>query len=118
MKTDKIISEKQLRETIGRIPLENPSSGFMESLMTKIEKESLRKKRKRNWAVFGQIAAGIAGMILLPGLALYLCLTFIPDFSFSFTPEKFRIEPKIILTGACILFLLITDSLLRKYIRK
>jgi hypothetical protein len=117
MKTNKIISDKQLREAFGRIPLENPSPGFTENLMIKIERKTVGEKRKKNWIVFGQMAAGISGMILLPGLAIYLCLIFIPNFSISFTFEKIHIEPQIFLMGFCILFLLIIDTLLRKHIR-
>jgi hypothetical protein len=74
MKTNKIITNNQLREIFGQIPLENPSSGFVENLMTKIEKEAVKEKRKRNWIVFGQMLTGISGMILLPGIVIFLIL--------------------------------------------
>jgi hypothetical protein len=116
MNKNKIISDKQLREAFRNIPLENLSSGFVENLMSKIAKEAVRRKRMKILNVTLQVAAGIAGMLFLPVVAIYLCNHFIPGFSFSFSDMHVDFNTNSIVIGLTVLLLLIIDSLCRKYI--
>jgi hypothetical protein len=114
------ISDKQLQELFKKITLDTPSIGFTENLMLRIEKEAAKEQKKRILITFGQIAAGIAAMILLPALAIYLCGLFIPEFtfafSFSFPKIDLDFDANLIAIGLSVLFLLMVDTLCRKYI--
>jgi hypothetical protein len=118
MNTNKSISDKQLKELFKETALDTPSSGFMENLMVKIEKEAAWKKKKQNLMIYLQIAAGVFGMISLPALALYLCSLFIPGFSFTFSFPKMNLnfDANLIAIGLAVLMLLMADTLCRKYI--
>ncbi|GHT07777.1 hypothetical protein FACS189432_00330 [Bacteroidia bacterium] len=117
MNTNKNISDKQLRKVFKETTLAVPSSGFMENLMLRIEKEAVKEKKKRSWMVYGQIAAGVSGMILLPALTLYLCSLFVPGFSFSFSFPVINLnfDTNLIVIGIAVLFLLMADTLFRKH---
>jgi hypothetical protein len=112
---NKVISNKQLKEAFDNIPLESLPSGFMENLMSKIEKESVRRKRKKVLIASLQIVAGIASMLLFPVLGIYLCNIFISGFSFSFSDMDIDVDPNVVVIGLAVLFLLIIDALCRKY---
>jgi hypothetical protein len=118
MNKNKNISDKQLQEIFKGITLDTPSSGFIENLMTSIEKEAAHEKKKKSWIMIGQIAAGISSMILLPSLILYLCVLFIPEFtiSFSFPKISLNFDPNLITIGLAVLLLLIGDTLCRKHL--
>jgi hypothetical protein len=120
MKKYKNISDKQLQDLFKATPLEDPSPDFTRILMSRIEKEAIKEKKKRSRMVFWQAAAGISSMILLPGLVIYLCNRFLPGFSFSFSYTLPRIHPDstVVLIGTTMLFLLIADTLIRKHIKK
>jgi hypothetical protein len=113
MDKNKIISDSRLRKVFKDIPMENLSAGFMENLMSKIEKEAVRKRKINALIVFLQIAAGIASMILLPMLAIHLCNLFIPEFSFS--NIHINISANSVIIGLAALLLLIIDSICQKY---
>jgi hypothetical protein len=115
MKKNKIISDSQLGKAFKDIPLENLSAGFVENLMSEIEKEAVRRKKQQKLIVVLQIIAGIGSMLLLPVLAVRLCNIFIPNFSFSFDDINIRFDPNYIVIGLAILLLLIIDSLYRKH---
>jgi hypothetical protein len=117
MKTDNELQDKLFDDLFGGMILENPTEDFTKNLLFRIKKEAAREKRKSQWMIIGQIAAGISGIILLPGLALYLCSLLFPGFSFSFTVLQMNVEfePMILIIGFSVLLLLISDTLLRKY---
>jgi flagellar biosynthesis protein FlhB len=115
MKEDRTISDNQLRKAFKEFPLENLSPGFMEDLMSKIEKETVSQRRTKKLIAFLQIIAGIASIILLPVLAVYLCNRFIPGFSFSFSNLKINFDINSVLIGLAILLLLIIDSLHKRH---
>jgi hypothetical protein len=108
-------TDEQLKALFRAMPLETPSLHFTENLLARIEKETRKEKRKQQLITALQWAASVASVFCVPGLALYLCRTFIPDFSFSFT--MIHIDPLIPLSGFSILLLLLADSWLRKHIR-
>ena len=119
MKTNKDISENQLRELFKDIPFENPSPDFTKKLMMRIEKETvLQKEKKQQWITVGQMVAGVSLILFLPALAVYLCTLFIPDFTFAFSFPKlhFDFDPNLIVIGFSILMLLIADTLFRVYV--
>lgn len=118
MNKNKIISDNQLREVFKDIPMENLSVDFVENLMSKIEKEAVRKRRINALTVFLQIAAGIASMLLLPMLAIHLCNRFIPGFSFSLSDMHINFDTNSVIIGLAVLLLLIIDSIFRKYMTK
>ena len=115
MKTNKNLSENKLQELFSKIPFEEPASDFMENLLLRIEKEVLREKRKQQWIMVGQIAAGLSGILALPALAVYLCTIFLPDFSFPFPKIHLHFDPKLVSIGFSILMLLILDTLFRMH---
>jgi hypothetical protein len=94
------------------IPLEIPSDNFTEQLMLKIEKGIRKEQAKKRWLMAAQIAAGVIGIILTPVLVLYFC----SGFSFDFFKINVHFNPIILVIGLSVLFLLILDTLLRKYI--
>ncbi|MDR2382885.1 MAG: hypothetical protein LBD76_03255, partial [Prevotellaceae bacterium] len=85
MNKNKTISDNQLREAFKYVQLENLSSGFVDNLMTGIEKEAVRQKKRKIVTDFLQVAACVVSMLTLPALAVYLCKLFMPKFSFSFS---------------------------------
>jgi H+/Cl- antiporter ClcA len=113
-------TDRRLKDIFREIPLERLSSNFTENLLYRLEKEIIKEKRKKQVLTVLQWAVSIISIFYIPGLAIYLCRIFIPDFSFSFsfTLAKIHIEPVILLIGFSVLFLLIADILLRKYSRK
>jgi len=116
MNANKNISEDKLWGLFREIPLENPSAHFMEKLFLQIEKETLREKRKLQWMVIVQIAAGVTGILVLPALSIYLCTIFLPNFSFTFPKIHLNFDSNIITIGFSVLILLILDSLLRIHV--
>jgi len=115
MNTNKNISEDKLGELFREIPLENTSENFMEKLFQQIDKEVLREKRKHQWAIAGQIAAGVSGILILPALIIYLCTIFLPGFSFTFPKIHLNLDLNIIMIGFAVLMLLILDTLFRTH---
>ena len=115
MNTNKPILGKKLSELFREIPLDNPSPDFAEKLLIRIEKEVLQEKRKQQWLVVGQVAAGIASILLLPALVLYLCTIFLPDFSFALPKIRLDIDKNILVIGFSVLILLIIDALFRMH---
>jgi len=119
MKANKEIPKKLLNDLFNEIHLESPSENFSINLMKRIELESVKAKKRKQWISGLQIAAGIAGIFLLPRLAVYLCTLLIPDFSISFGFPEITLggfNPIIMTIGCAVLFLLIMDTLFRKYI--
>ena len=112
---NKELKNSHLDKLFKEISLEVPSEKFAENLMKKIEKEAIKKKRKMRWLTIGQVAAGIIGILSVPGLTFYFCNLFIPESSLSFSNMYVYIDPKLILIGCSILFLLIMDTLIRKH---
>lgn len=109
-------SEKDfLKEMFHEIKPENPSEDFMKKLMIRIEKEAVKQQRKKEIYGWLWIAAGIIGIVGIPGLVLFL---FEINISFHLNlSSMFRgitIEPSYIIYSLIILFLLIGDTLLRK----
>ena len=115
MKIDKDLEDKCLERLFKEVSLEIPSEKFAENLMKKVEKETIKKKRRTRWLTIGQVAAGIIGILSVPGLTFYFCNLFIPESSLSFSNMYVYIDPKLILIGCSILFLLIMDTLIRKH---
>jgi len=114
MKTNKNLSEDNLRKLFAGIPFEEPSPDFMENLLSRIEKEViLQGNRKRRWIVAGQIAAGIFGIFILPALVIYLCTLFLPGFSFTFPEIHLKFDSNLLVIGSSILMLLILDTFFR-----
>jgi protein-S-isoprenylcysteine O-methyltransferase Ste14 len=87
----------------------------MDHLLSRIEKEVLCEKRKRQWMLVGQIAAGVSGILIVPALVIYLCTMYLPGFSFSFPKMHLNFDPNLIIIGFSILLLLVTDSLFRMH---
>jgi hypothetical protein len=114
METNNKIPDQWLNELFKKIPLENLSETFLENLMNKIEKEAIKEKRKNQWTTIGQIAVGIACILLLPGLALYLCSLLFSGFSIPVIHIRF--DPMALTVGASVLLLLITDVLVKRKI--
>jgi hypothetical protein len=113
MSENRTISDNQLRKTFQRIPLEPLPAGFVENLMPEIGKAADTKRKTKIIIGFLQLAGGVASILLLPALAIYLCNLFIPDFSFSFTDINIRFNSNIVIIGFVVLLLLIIDSLFR-----
>ncbi len=121
--------EDKWKTLFREIPMEIPSDDFHNKLMNKIEIEFVRKKQINQWKNRGMIAAGIAGIVFIPGLILFLCkIEFVISFaSFKF-PNIFSglislfkglyIDPTIVAFGFTILILLIGDTLFRKLAKK
>jgi hypothetical protein len=116
MKTDNDIQDKLLADLFNEITIENPSEDFSANLLTRIAEEVRKEKRKAKWITCGQIAAGVGGIICLPGVALYLCTLLLPGFSFSLPTLNLKFEPMIFMIGLSVLLLLMVDTLFRKYI--
>jgi hypothetical protein len=111
MTTDNNNKQKYLLENLFQeIPLETPSDNFTENLMLTIEKGIRKEQAKRRWLTVAQIAAGVIGIILTPVLVLYFCS------GFSFFKINVHFNPIILVIGLSVLFLLILDTLFRKYI--
>jgi hypothetical protein len=117
MNENKILSDNQLRKAFKEMSSENLSSGFMENLMVKIEKETIRQRRKRAWINSLQIAAGFLAMFLLPALVIYLRKIPLPKFSFSLPKIDLNFDPNIVIIGLVVLLLLIIDTLLRTHLQ-
>ncbi|GHT41178.1 hypothetical protein AGMMS49965_10570 [Bacteroidia bacterium] len=119
MKENNDLLDKRLREAFNEFVLDTPSSGFVENLMVRVEREAAKAQRQRVWMTCGQIAAGICAMILLPALAIYLCRIYVPGFTFVFTFPKIdlNLDPNLIAIGLTVLLLLMADTLLRKHAR-
>jgi hypothetical protein len=109
-----MISNSRLRETFQNIPIESLSAGFVENLMSKIEKEAVRKQKQQKLIVFLQVVAGIGSILLLPVLTIRLCNIFIPGFSFSFADINIHFDTNYIVIGLAVLLLLLIDSLFGK----
>ena len=119
MKTNKSISEETLHKAFSKFTFDEPSPDFMGKLLQRIEKEEiLTEKRKQLWIIVGQVAAGIFGIILLPGLTIYLCTLYLPGFSFSFPKIHLDLNLNILTIGFATLVLLILDTLLRMHATK
>jgi O-antigen/teichoic acid export membrane protein len=113
MKTDNDIYDKQLKELFGKMHRVDPSIGFTENLLSKIEKETKKEKRKNQWITIGSAAAGVIGILLIPGLTFYWGAFFIPGFS---SPKmNIHFDPIIVAIGFSVLLLLIADILVRKH---
>jgi hypothetical protein len=110
-------TDNKLRDLFKEMPLEEPSLNFTENLICRIEKESIKQKRKKIVLNLLPIAVSILSLLCLPGLVIYLCTIYIPGFSFSITIPEIRFDPTILSIGITVLFLLVSDTLLRKYIR-
>ena len=114
MNTEKNLLEELLHE----IKLENTSVDFMKNVMVRVEKEVIKQQRKKHFYSCLWIAAGVISFICIPALVLFLLGI---DISFKMNiPDMFRgihIEPSYIMYAVIILFLLIGDTLLRKYSR-
>ena len=109
--TDNYSQNKSLESLFQGIRLETPSSDFTEKLSLRIEKEIRKKERKQQWKAAGQIAAGVFSMIA----AVFGILYWQSEFTFSFLPIHFSFDPLIGVIGLAVLFVLLGDSLLRKY---
>lgn len=72
MKTDKDILNKDLQDLFKEIPLESPSSDFINNLMVRIEHETVKEKKRSRWITIVSIAAGVLGFLLIPGTVFYL----------------------------------------------
>jgi hypothetical protein len=116
MKTDNDQQEKMIEELLKEMRLEKYSISFTENLLSKIEKEVIKEKRKRNSLQFLQIAAGVIAILSIPVLMYYLAPIFLEDFSFSMTFPKVHFNPFIVTTGFAVLLLLIADTLIQKHI--
>ncbi|MDR0798572.1 MAG: hypothetical protein LBN18_02275 [Dysgonamonadaceae bacterium] len=117
MKKDNDLQDKFLTDLFEQMLPEIPSAGFQDSLMSKIQKAALREKRKIRWKNFGQMAAAVAGIVLIPCLALYVYALWAPDVTFSFSRIYWNFNPIIAVAGFAVLVLLIGDLLFRKYSR-
>ena len=116
------------RNLFAGMPDEALPLDFNEKVMVRIEKEAtLREKKRRYWEIFGY-ASGFAAMLTTCVIAFYyfdisLQITEIESFAWSFpeldldlfTSPSFTLSFKI---GALALFLLITDSTIRRHIKK
>jgi hypothetical protein len=114
MKKNNAISNRQLEKTFKEMPKESLSADFVKELMSEIEKESHRMKRRQNLLVILQIVVGIAGMLFLPVLTIRLCGVCIPGFSFSIDDVNINLNQNYIVIGLAVLLLLVIDSLFRK----
>ncbi|MDR1610810.1 MAG: hypothetical protein LBS08_04790 [Candidatus Symbiothrix sp.] len=114
MNSNKIISDKQLKDLFKQITLDYPSPVFMENLMIKVESEARKQTKKQKWIPILQMTAGILAMLLFPCLYIYF---FVPDFFSFFTLPLFNLkpDPTVTLIGFTILVLLVADTLFRQY---
>jgi hypothetical protein len=111
-------TDERLKDIFKEMPLEKPSLNFTEILLCRLEKEKIKEERKKRCVTVLQWAISIISLFCIPALAIYLCMIFIPDFSFSFTLTEIHFNPFILLVGFSILLLLIADILLEKYINR
>ncbi|MDR1886392.1 MAG: hypothetical protein LBQ70_00615 [Prevotellaceae bacterium] len=118
MNRNKTVSDNKLRELFKKIPPENLSSGFKESMMAAIEKEAARQRRKKSRIVVLQILSGISGMLLLPLLTVRLCNLFVPEFAFSFSDVNIDFGSNSIVIGLAVLLLLTADVLYGKHLAR
>jgi hypothetical protein len=118
MNVNKNISDSQLRELFKEVTLDNPSFRFTEKLMAKIEKEAVKEKNRKKRLSYGLLATGIASMILLPTLAIYVYGLFVPEFAFSFSFPQIHLhfDANLIAIGFAVLLLLVADTLYRKHL--
>jgi hypothetical protein len=116
MKTDNSQQEREIDELLKDIRLEKYSISFTENLLFKIEKETIKEKKKKSLLLSLQIAAGVIAILSVPVLTYYLGAIRLPDFSFSITLPKIHFDPLLLSTGSAVLFLLIMDTLIRKHI--
>ena len=107
-----------LKDMFHEIELKNPSIYFMENLMARVEKEVIKKQRKRQFFNFLGIAAGIIGIVVIPELVLsFLKIDISLNLNISNVFHGITIEPYYVIFSLIILFLLIGDTLLRKHFR-
>jgi hypothetical protein len=112
------MSNEQLRELFRSVPLESLPSGFVENLMSRIERKAARQKKMKIVISFLLVAAGIVCMLTLPLLAIYLCKLFIPELSFSFFDVNIDVNSNSAIIGFAVLLLLVIDCLYRKLSHK
>lgn len=114
MNLNKNISNDNLYELFQGIPLNEPSPDFLENLLQRIEKETVKsKKNKHLWMIIGQVIVGVSGILVLPVLVIHLCTIYIPDFYFYLPQIHINLNINLITIGFSILLLLIIDTLLR-----
>jgi len=109
MKTNNEINDQWLADWFEKMPRENTSAGFTENLMRRIETDLQKAKKKAQWIIVGQVAAGIGGILLIP-CSFWIAGVSLPSIHIHF-------DPIVLSTGISILFLLIADTLVRKITR-
>jgi hypothetical protein len=110
-------TDEWLKDIFKEMPLEKPSLNFMENLICRLEKEKIKEERKSLCITVLQWAVSVISLFFVPALAIYLCIIFIPDFTFSFSLTEIHINPVILQIGLSVLLGLIAEILLEKYIR-
>jgi hypothetical protein len=103
-----------------QLPCEHLSADFVDRLMPEIKHAAAVKRKKKVIIEFLQIVFSVAGLLLLPMLAIRLCRYLIPNFSFSFsfTSIELDINSNVVVIGFAVLMLLIIDSLWKIKIEK
>jgi hypothetical protein len=114
MKTVKQISDKELRQLFAQMPQEQPSAGFTDRLMLRIEQESAKQAFRRRVGQRLLAAAAVAAVIIAPVFVLYF---FAPEFSikqwFHYQVQSIRIDSFVLISGIATLTLLIIDIVAR-----
>ncbi|GHV58235.1 hypothetical protein FACS1894182_09570 [Bacteroidia bacterium] len=111
MKTTDNHSQNQLENLFREIRLETPSPDFTEKMAIRIEKEIRKQDRKQKWITVAQVAVGVIGILCVPAFFLYRQTKFV----FSFPKIQIPLDPLVWAIGLAVLFVLISDSLIRKH---
>lgn len=121
MKTEE---KDKLMGLFHEIKLEEPSLGFENKLMQRIHQVEKKRIRRRNISSVLAIIGGITGIVGVPILILELLGMSIQSIieSFRYQPKlsvpEMHFDPLYISIVGVTLFLLISDSLVRKHIKE
>jgi hypothetical protein len=115
MKTNSDICDRQLRGLFDRVALDAPSPGFTDALMEKIKAEDKKAAVKRTCLYIAQIAAGVAAIVLIPGIVVRFVL---PGYTLSLPRMEWDASfGNTAIVGLSVLLLLLLDMLLKRHFR-
>lgn len=113
--------DDKLRNIFREMNLNTPSPEFENRLMQQIQvvadKQQKRKGLKSRIYNICTLIAGTAAIIGFPLIIFYFFEIQLPQFDYNLKLPQFSINPIIILIAISVLFLVIADTLIRKYMR-
>lgn len=118
MKEKKDIEKQDsFRELFKELPKEKTSNNFMINVMTEVENVRIRKKQKSLWLNILFMASGAIAILITPFIVFYFLEIDIKTLIIDLFP-LIESSPFIVFVGFIVLFLLISDTLFRKYMDK